>query len=176
MARYIALLRGINVGGHRVKMDRLRTLFADMGFEEVSTFIASGNVTFDSDATDVAVVRTTIESHLERELGYAVPTLLRTPDEIHAVAEYAAEMSAPSTYVAFLTEAPDEALRSQLSELDSDNDEFRFKDREVFWLIQGRMSESPLFGRLFDRATRGHVMTMRNSTTVEKLSRKLSTP
>ena len=46
MSQYIAFLRGINVGGHRVKMDRLRAIFIELGLQDVSTFIASGNVLF----------------------------------------------------------------------------------------------------------------------------------
>ncbi len=48
MPKYVALLRAINVGGHTVKMDHLRRLFEALGFTNVETFIASGNVIFDS--------------------------------------------------------------------------------------------------------------------------------
>lgn len=56
MPSHVAFLRGINVGGHRVKMDRLRGLFGEMGSEGVSTFIASGNVHFNSEATDAGEI------------------------------------------------------------------------------------------------------------------------
>ena len=84
MPRYIALLRGINVGGHRVKMDRLRGLFEARGFEDVATFIASGNVIFSSDSVDAASLGRDIEEHLENELGYEVATFIRTPAEMTA--------------------------------------------------------------------------------------------
>src|SRR3954469_1096146 len=77
--RYIAFLRGINVGGHRVKMDRLRDLFTALGFSNVATFIASGNVIFEAPATDVTELEERIEAQLERSLGYEVEIFVRTP-------------------------------------------------------------------------------------------------
>ncbi len=83
--RYIALLRGINVGGHQVKMERLRALFGELGHEHVRTFIQSGNVFFDTADTavgDRATLTAAIEAHLLAALGYAVPTYLRTVPEL----------------------------------------------------------------------------------------------
>ena len=61
MHRYIALLGGINVGGHRVKMDTLRELFEALGFTNVATFIASGNIIFETSANDMQLLETQIE-------------------------------------------------------------------------------------------------------------------
>jgi uncharacterized protein (DUF1697 family) len=80
--RYIALLRGINVGGHQVKMERLRDLFGTLGFAQVQSYIQSGNIFFDSDEQEISVLRTRIEAHLQASLGYAVPTCLRTVAEM----------------------------------------------------------------------------------------------
>jgi hypothetical protein len=70
--RYIALLRGINVGGHTVKMDRLAKLFEEIGLKNVETFIASGNVIFESASNDADALERKVATHLERSLGYAV--------------------------------------------------------------------------------------------------------
>lgn len=84
--RYIALLRGVNVGGHVVKMDRLRALFAELGLANVRTYIQSGNVFFDTEeATDRVALTTRIEGHLRAALGYDVPVFLRTVPEVEAV-------------------------------------------------------------------------------------------
>ncbi len=80
--RYIALLRGINVGGHQVKMDRLRGLFGELGYQNVRTYIQSGNVFFDADLDDRAALTSAIEQRLASALGYAVPTCLRTVDDL----------------------------------------------------------------------------------------------
>ena len=100
MARYIAFLRAINVGGRTVKMDRLRELFEAMKFTDVSTFIASGNVVFNAPGKDPVVLETRIEKHLQQSLGYEVATFLRTPSELATMA----------TFEPFPAEGP-EALR-----------------------------------------------------------------
>lgn len=80
--RYIAFLRGINVGGHQVKMAALREEFASLGYTNVASYIQSGNLFFDSAVQDRAVLRQQIETQLQATLGYAVPTCLRTTDEL----------------------------------------------------------------------------------------------
>ena len=82
---YVALLRGINVGGHTVKMDVLRGHFAELGLANVRSYIQSGNVFFESAETERGKLRDSIERHLQSALGYAVPTCLRTIDELDAV-------------------------------------------------------------------------------------------
>ncbi|MEU9041187.1 MULTISPECIES: DUF1697 domain-containing protein [unclassified Kitasatospora] len=87
---YIAFLRAINVGGRTVKMERLRALFAELGLENVRSYIQSGNVFFttggsdggSATASDRAALTRRIEEHLERSLGYPVPVMLRTVDEV----------------------------------------------------------------------------------------------
>ena len=88
MPKYIAFLRGINVGGHRVKMDRLRAIFAELGLKDVSTFIASGNVLFTTESGDADGLRERIESQLASQLGYEVPTFLRSPAELAAIVAF----------------------------------------------------------------------------------------
>jgi len=182
MPQYIALLRGINVGGHRVKMDRLRTLFEELGLEDVSTFIASGNVIFSAESGDVEALTGAIEVHLERELGYPVATFLRTPAQLAAVSalgstnEETGGQSSSSHYVVFLRTPAPESLRLGLAGLNSEFDAFECSGREVHWHIKGKMSESPLFGGGLDRATAGVLMTMRNMNTVRRLVAKTTPP
>lgn len=80
---YIAFLRGINVGGHRVTMDVLRRLFTELGLTSVRTYIQTGNVFFEAPAQeDCGQLTARMEQHLQQALGYAVPTFLRTPEEL----------------------------------------------------------------------------------------------
>ena len=186
MPPHIALLRGINVGGHRVKMDRLRGLFVEMGFEEVSTFITSGNLHFSSDTTDAGEIRKTIEEGLARALGYQVETFLRTPDRLAEIAGYGATAGSGAPewraadeaahYVLFLHGPAPEALRSALAELESDTDRFTFDGHEAHWWIRGKMSESPLFGGGLERVLRAFPNTMRNMNTLRRIVPKVSPP
>src|SRR6476620_4469524 len=76
--RLIAFLRAINVGGHTVKMEVLRRLFEELGFENVETFIASGNVIFDAPDDDQGALEKQIEGQLRTSLGYEVATFVRS--------------------------------------------------------------------------------------------------
>ncbi len=83
METYIALLRGINVGGKTVKMERLRTVLGALGFEQVKTLLASGNVVFNCTAEPVDSLRPRIEAALKDEFGFSIPVLLRTAAQLH---------------------------------------------------------------------------------------------
>jgi len=85
--KYIALLRGINIGGHRVKMERLRELFAELGVSNVRSYIQTGNIFFETAKTDRAALTEQIERHLFAALGYEVPTFLRKIEEIENAVE-----------------------------------------------------------------------------------------
>ena len=80
MPRLVAFLRAINVGGHVVKMDRLCALFESAGLANVSSFIASGNVLFDSKKA-TAQAEALIEKTLKKDLGYEVITMIRSASE-----------------------------------------------------------------------------------------------
>ena len=88
MSKHIAFLRAINVSGHNVKMDYLRQLFESIGFSNVETFIASGNVIFDMKAGNVKTLEKKIEALLHESLGYEVATFIRTDAEVAEIAKY----------------------------------------------------------------------------------------
>ncbi len=83
--RYIALLRGINVGGHTVRMEELRLLFEDLGLENVRTYIQSGNAFFSARDADPAALTRKIERRLEKSLGFEVAVFLRTIPEFESI-------------------------------------------------------------------------------------------
>lgn len=182
MPRYIAFLRGINVGGHRVKMDRLRAIFAELGLKDISTFIASGNVLFTTESDDADGLRERIEAELASQLGYEVSTFLRSPSELAAIAAFSPPVPVTQTasdsshYVIFLDTSTPDSLRSELTRLNSEMDHFYFSETEVHWLIQGKLTESPLFGPGLDQATKGVRTTMRNMNTVGRIAAKMDPP
>src|ERR1039458_910825 len=102
MPRYVALLRGINLGGHTVKMDRLKKLFEELGLKNVETFIASGNVVFESASKNAGALEKKIAVHLEKSLGFPAATFLRTDQELAAVLEHEAlgDFGAQTVYIA----------------------------------------------------------------------------
>lgn len=176
MTTTIAFLRGINVGGRRVKMDRLREIFEGMGFAEVSTFIASGNVIFnvERDATTEAALAERIAAGLEAALGFDVDVMLRTPDEVAAIsAATAALPSHTALQVVFLADALTGDDRAALEALRTDVDDFYFREREVFWVLQCKISESPLFSTGIERVISGTALTSRNVNTVRRILEKV---
>jgi uncharacterized protein (DUF1697 family) len=174
MPRYVALLRAINVGGHTVEMKRLQRLFEELGFADVSTFIASGNVIFDVARGTVAALEARIEAHLEKSLGYEVATFLRTPAELGAVVArraFAKPLPGATTYVGFLAaKATAPAVRAVIS-LAGGGNEFALYDRELHWRSTLGMGRNPLSGAKLEKAL-GRPMTLRKISTVEKLATK----
>lgn len=170
MPQYIAFLRGINVGGHRVKMDRLGGLFEELGLDDVATFIASGNVIFSTESSDVESLTDQIERHLAQSLGYEVATFLRSPAQLEAMAAFESDTS---VYVTLLRAPASDELRAVFACLSSEFDQFVFSGCEIYWQVQGKVSESPLFGKALEKATRGVPNTMRNLNTVRRLAEKV---
>ena len=176
MPKYIAFLRAINVGGHTVKMDQLRRLFEELGFANVETFIASGNVIFDSSSRSTAALEKKIESHLQKSLGYAVATFIRTPAEVAKVAAYEPfpkNMSKPedTVYVGFMAEAPEKKSQANLLAAATAVDAFHVNGREVYWLCHTKFSETQFSGARLEKIL-GRATTLRNSTTVRRLAAK----
>ena len=177
MQRYIVFLRAINVGGHTVKMEQLRSLFAELEFANVETFIASGNVIFEAEDKQPQALEKQIEGHLQQALGYAVATFIRTPAALAAVAAYQpfpqAELDSAgaSLYIGFLPDAPTDEARRKLLALRSAIDDFHVHQRELYWLARQRMSGSTISGALLEK-TIGMPATLRNVTTVRKLAAK----
>ena len=175
MIRHVAFLRAINVGGHTVKMDRLRALFEALGLKDVETFIASGNVLFDAPAADIAKLEARIERQLETTLGYEVLTHIRPLASLASVARdhpfESHEADGHALSIGFLKEPLGPERSTALKALADGYDEFHLSNRQVYWLCHGRMSDSKLFGKLLDRAL-GCPATFRNVTTVRKLAAK----
>src|SRR5262249_43071131 len=149
MGCYIAFLRGINVGGHIVKMDKLRKFFAAMGLANSETLIASGNVIFDSAAKPPALKKK-IEDGLRKLLGYEVKVFVRSAAEIIEVPKQqpfpaARVKSAKVLSVGFVDEPVNAETAKKWLGFQSAIDDFDVKGRELYWLCQLGQSQSPLF-------------------------------
>jgi uncharacterized protein (DUF1697 family) len=178
MTRYVAFLRGINVGGHTVTMDRLRRVFQDLGLSAVSTFIASGNVLFEAQREAPQDLERRIEAGLRQALGYEVATFVRSDAEIAEVAAYAPFPDAESrpgdtAHILFLQRAPDAATRGRVEALSNEDDRFRVHQRELYWLRRGRLSDSTIKDADLARALGKAQATARNANTVRRLAAKL---
>jgi uncharacterized protein (DUF1697 family) len=181
MASYAAFLRGMNVGGHRLTNEELRTHFAAMGFGEVATFRASGNVVFVDErpqigAPELDEVTARIQQGLAAALGYEVPTFIRAAAEMHAIAAlrpFTAEQlkdSAGRLQVALFASAATPSVREAVLELADEGDQLVFGERELYWLPSGGLLESPLDLKAIAKLL--GVMTMRTKGTIEQIVAK----
>ena len=141
MPRFVALLRAINTPPRHVKMDRLRSIVEGAGFENVATYIASGNVIFDAPVAEE--VPEVLEVALSENLGFDVPVFLRTGPEFAAVADLRPFGEREDNLeISFLPHVPEPSAVERLLEATSGNDRLAVIDREVYWSHVGPRSES----------------------------------
>jgi uncharacterized protein (DUF1697 family) len=175
--RYVAFLRGMNLGNRRIKNPELRTEFEQLGFADVTTFRASGNVIFGCGRGQrEAALTKKIESGLADGLGYDVPVFLRSAAEVEAIAArkpFAAklvEASKGKLQVSMLARKPAAKARRAVLDLASDEDLLAVEGRELYWLPSGGTIDSDLDLKAIDRALgKG---TMRTMGTVEQIAAK----
>ena len=158
-------------------MDHPRSLFADMRFDDVATFITMGNVIFSTPSENPAELEATIEQHLHGALGYEVATFVRTPGELRDTIDIRGdELHHPdhSVYVAFTHSAPDSTVCDALVALEFGTDRFEFREREVYWLMCGKVSASLLLKENdVAKIMKSVPHTTRNITSLQKLLTKL---
>ena len=174
MPRYVAFLRAINVGGHNVAMAALRAEFEALEFSRVETFIASGNVIFETRSAAPAALERKIETRLARTLGYEVATFLRTDAEVAEISRWkafgAAQMAAANAFnVGFLKAPLGKLARERVAAFETDIDAFRVRGRELFWLCRTKQSESSFSNAVLERSL-GIRASFRGMNTVAKLA------
>lgn len=179
MPKYVAFLRAINVGGHVVKMDYLRSLFEALEFTNVETFIASGNVIFDSKSKNPKSLEKKIERHLLEHLGYEVATFVRSVAEVAKIAaskpfsDVELEGEGNVLYIGFFAGVPNDESKTKLSTCADQVNNFLVSDREVFWLCRKKFSETDFSGARLEKIL-GMKTTLRNSNTAKRIAAKYS--
>ncbi|HEX3453610.1 MAG TPA: DUF1697 domain-containing protein, partial [Gaiellaceae bacterium] len=161
--RFVAFLGGVNVGGHRVKMDRLRDALAPLGYGDVSTFIASGNVIFTS-KQHAATIEPAIEARLQDALGYGVPTFVRRAGDLDRIASREPWGDVPEGHtlmVWMLRDAPDKPSAAATEALSNDQDRFMVVRTELYQQVRGGFSDSSVKPAVLARAL-GRPATARN--------------
>ncbi|MFE4450358.1 DUF1697 domain-containing protein [Streptomyces sp. NPDC056796] len=172
---YAALLRGINVSGHRrVPMAELRALLGELGHEDVATHLQSGNAVFRSASDDESALAAGLERAVEERFGFPVDCLVRSGAYLAGVAEAcpfpAAGLEGRQLHVTYFDRAVD---ATRFASLDADSfrpEEFRLGDRALYLYAPDGLGRSKLAVALGKPAvTRGLVATSRNWNTVVKL-------
>lgn len=173
MTEWIALLRGVNVGGITIRSADLRVLFAGLGFTGVRTVLASGNVAFESDRADAAGLKRDIERALSERFEYEAWVVLLTRNRLRAIVDafpFDATDASRQPYVVF-TSKPSVVgdLLEAAGEPDPDEDPLERGDGVVYWNpVKGTTVDTP-FAKVLAKPVFKTTTTNRNLRTLEKL-------
>jgi uncharacterized protein (DUF1697 family) len=174
MTVVIALLRGINVGGHhKIKMEALRTLFQSLGLRDIQTHLQSGNVVFRTSGRDLVRLRQRIEEAVEREFGFHCDVVLRTTADLRvAVAKnpFATrpDLDASRLAVHFLSTEPDHEARARVLAIKAEPEELHLEALELYIYFTNGMARLSLSMAVVERSLKTSG-TSRNWNTVRKV-------
>jgi uncharacterized protein (DUF1697 family) len=171
---YAAMLRGINVSGHKIiKMEHLRASFEALGFYNVKTYVQSGNVVFESGINSTASLSDAIGKRILRDFGFSVPVILRTADEMERIVHdnpflKTAGIDDSKLHVTFLSAIAPKAANEQLQSLASKPERFHIKEREIYLCCPNGYGSTKLSNTAIEKKLSA-VATTRNWKTVNTL-------
>ncbi len=169
MKTYIALLRGINVGGHKkLKMADLKILFEVLGFADVTTYIQSGNVVFS--AKEGNGLAEMISNEIEKQFGWEVPVLVKTADAIAQILKDCPfeEEKKVEAYFMLLASPPKKEFMEAVSEISYPNEEFVLSPECVYIFFGKGAGNAKLNNNFFEKKLKV-AATTRNYRTLAKL-------
>ena len=174
MATYISMLRGINVSGkNMIRMAELTSLYQSLGFENVTTYLQSGNVVFDSDAPDTVELSARIEAEINRRMGYSIAVLVCTVDyvgDLFNANPFAGENVNDPTklLITFLNQPPAEGRMSALKVPDGETALFAWGKQAIFLFCPDGYGRTKLSNTFFERKLAVSATT-RNWNTIRAL-------
>lgn len=171
--KYVAFLRGINVGGkNKIKMETLREVCVSLGFQNLKTYVNSGNVIFETAKIDDKKLAAKIESAIEKEFALKIKVIVRTFAEIENIVvnnPFAGQFeNDKDLHVFFLNEELPEEKRQSLLSNNNENEMFAVRNCEIFCLLRVSFSDS-LIGRDYIGKKLKVSATARNWRTVNKI-------
>jgi uncharacterized protein (DUF1697 family) len=174
MPTYIAMLRGINVGGHgKVPMEKLRSICEKLNYSEVRTFIQSGNVVFEAAKSKPENLSQKIRGAILAEFGFEPAVITRTPEELAmAIANNPfvkqSKVEPAKVHIAFLSDLPKPEAVKKLEGLATPDERVQPRGREIYLYYRNGMGQAKLTGAVIERVL-GIAATARNWNTVTKL-------
>ncbi|WP_378178984.1 DUF1697 domain-containing protein [Aquimarina sp. SS2-1] len=177
MNTYIALLRGINVGGHKkIKMADLKQSFEDLGFSDVLTYIQSGNVIFKDILDDPSVIQTKIKAGIKKQFGFDISVLVITRQILSEVLQNnpfadtlkKSEMDGKKMYFMLLFDQPDPAVVKEFTSISFDPEVFVITKNVIYLYAYNGYGKTKLNSNFFEKKL-GCDATARNLSTMSKL-------
>lgn len=171
--KYVALLRGINVGGHnKIKMDELRAMFSTLGFEDVKSYINSGNIIFEIRKTGNDKLVTKIEKAIAKTFSLQIKVVIRESAEVANLVKqnpfHDKMTDEKNLYVAFLSNHLSAENQELLLSNNNEFEEFAIIDQDVFCLSNKGFQDGLLGKKYIDNKLKTSA-TVRNWRTVNKL-------
>jgi len=173
MKKFIALLRGINVSGQKqIKMPDLKSLFEEVGFQKVETYIQSGNVIFSSREKSFEKLEHKIFSAIKKKFGFDVTVIVITPEEIESVLKnnpfIKKKKDVEKLYVTFLAKSPSDENIKKLNATNYSPEEYYIHERYVYLFVPNGYGKAKLNNNFFENKLKVFGTT-RNWKTVNKL-------
>lgn len=174
MPKYIALLRGINVGGHKkIMMTDLKILFQKLGFSEVASYIQSGNIIFICNETNILKLEHQIEQAIEKAFGFQVPVMVLTQSKLQKIVSenpFKAfdEDDTSKIYYLFLKDVPQKAAVELFNKTKYENERFFIQGDYIYLKCLAGMGKAKLTTNIFEKRL-GVEATARNHKTTLKL-------
>jgi uncharacterized protein (DUF1697 family) len=173
MPTYIAMLRGVNVGGHKAPMAQLKAMCEALGLAEVRTYIQSGNVIFKAAKGSLAALCGKFEARFLKEFGFSSPVILRTPDEMAQAIRNNPFLKQKGIdpgrlHITFLAQSPIKDALMKVEALKSPPDQLRILGREIYLYCPAGYGNTKLHNNALEKAA-GVPATTRNWNTVNKL-------
>jgi uncharacterized protein (DUF1697 family) len=175
MARFVAFLRAVNVGSRRVDMGRARAVLASLGYDDVSSYVNSGNLLFSGSGPTTAH-EATIRPALEDEFGLELTTFVRTASQVRSLANekpFGPIAQGHTHFVLLPLQKLSAAQCAAVESMSNDRDEVVVVGRDVHWLIRARSIETSLGPKRWRDVLDGMPTTARNTTMVERLVARL---
>jgi uncharacterized protein (DUF1697 family) len=152
---FLSLLRGVNVGGKKVPMADLRNLYEELGFKNVTTYIQSGNVIFES-KTAAGATSKKIEKKIFETFGFSISVIIRTKEELVSIISKnpflkEKNIAEEKLYVIFLAETPDPELTKKAIEADYGPERFVIKEKTIYLYCPVGYGEAKLNNNFFEK-------------------------
>lgn len=172
--RYIALLRGINVGSkNRIKMADLKMLLESMDFKNVKTYLQSGNIIFDSNSSDVFKIAEDIKTNINKSFGFSIKVIIRTKDELENIVNNNpfiknSHIQIDKLHITFLQDIFDKGNFSDLYAYKNENEKFRIIRSEIYLYLPEGYARTRLTNNFLENKLKA-IATTRSWKTIVKL-------
>jgi uncharacterized protein (DUF1697 family) len=171
MKTYIALLRGINVGGHKkVPMEELREILTQAGLVDVQTYIQSGNVIFKYKEEKSEKLEAKIHKAILSKFGFEVPIFVKTPQALHGIfnaCPFSSEEKEKSYFMLF-NKAPNLDMIDELQKIEYENESFKITKECIYFYASQGYGRTKFNSNFFERKLQV-ISTARNYKTMIKL-------